>query len=67
MINQRVQDAINEQINAELYSAYLYLSMEAYLEKNGLPGFANWMRIQFQEEQFHGLKFLTMLTNVVDR
>ncbi len=57
MINQRVQDAINEQINAELYSAYLYLSMESYLEKNGLPGFANWMRIQFQEEQFHGLKF----------
>lgn len=57
MINKRVQDAINEQINAELYSAYLYLSMAAFLETKGLPGFANWMRVQFDEEQFHGLKF----------
>jgi len=57
VLNLTVEKAINEQINAELYSAYLYLSMSAYLETQSLPGFANWMRIQFQEEQAHALKF----------
>ncbi len=61
MINQRLEKAINEQINAELYSAYLYLSMGAYFEDQGLSGFANWMRVQFEEEQFHGLKFFDYL------
>lgn len=56
MINKKVEAAINEQINAELYSAYLYLSMAAYFEEQNLSGFANWMRVQFQEEQFHALK-----------
>lgn len=57
MLKQRVADAINAQINAEFYSAYLYLSMSAYFQNQGLPGFANWMRVQFEEEQFHALKF----------
>lgn len=57
MIKKTVSDAINAQINAEFYSAYLYLSMSAYFEAQGLPGFANWMRVQFEEEQFHALKF----------
>lgn len=61
MINQRLEKAINEQINEELYSAYLYLSMGAYFEDQGLGGFANWMRVQFEEEQFHGLKFFDYL------
>lgn len=61
MIKQRVADAINEQINAELYSAYLYLSMAAYFEEENLSGFANWMRVQFEEEQFHGLKLFNYL------
>jgi len=61
MINQKLEKAINEQINAELYSAYLYLSMGAYFEEQGLSGFANWMRVQFEEEQFHGLKFFDYL------
>lgn len=61
MINQRVADAINAQINAEFYSAYLYLSMSAYFENENLGGFANWMRVQFEEEQFHALKFLGYL------
>ncbi|MDK9710779.1 ferritin [Acidaminobacter sp.] len=56
MINKRVEEAFNIQINAELYSAYLYLSMAAYFEAQNLPGFANWMRVQFQEEQFHAMK-----------
>lgn len=57
MLNKKVEDAINEQINAELWSAYLYLSMAAYFEDEGLPGFANWMKIQYQEETSHAMKF----------
>ncbi len=57
MISQKLQDAVNEQINAELYSAYLYLSMSACFEVQGLPGFANWMKIQTQEEIAHAMKF----------
>lgn len=57
MLNKRMEEALNKQINAELFSAYLYTSMAAYFESEGLPGFANWMRVQFQEEQFHGFRF----------
>jgi ferritin len=56
MISKKMQDALNEQINAELYSAYLYLSMVAYFESINLPGFANWMRVQTQEEVMHAMK-----------
>ncbi len=52
-----IQKAINEQINAEIYSAYLYLAMAAYLESENLPGFASWMKIQAQEEMTHAMKF----------
>jgi ferritin len=52
-----MQNAINEQIKAEFYSAYMYLSMSAYFEARNLPGFAKWLRVQFQEEQTHALKF----------
>lgn len=61
MICARLEEAINKQINAEFYSAYLYLSMSAYFEDINLPGFANWMRIQFEEEQFHALMFVDYL------
>ncbi len=56
MISKKMQDAINEQANAEFYSAYLYLSMAAYFESANLAGFANWMRIQTQEETAHAMK-----------
>jgi len=56
MLSNKMQEALNTQINAELYSAYFYLSMSAYYESVNLPGFANWMRVQYQEETFHGLK-----------
>ena len=56
MIGKKMQEALNEQINAEFYSAYLYLSMEAYFESVNLPGFANWMRAQTQEELMHAMK-----------
>ena len=57
MLNKKVEDALNEQINAELWSAYLYLSMAAYFEDQNLSGFANWMKIQYQEETAHAMKF----------
>jgi len=56
MITKKMEKALNDQINAELYSAYLYLSMSAYFEAGNLPGLAKWMRIQWQEEVMHGLK-----------
>lgn len=56
MIEKKMQDALNEQVNAEIYSAYLYLSMAAYFEANSLSGFAGWMRVQYQEEMSHALK-----------
>lgn len=52
-----MEKPFNEQINEELYSAYLYLSMVAYFESINLPGFANWMRVQTQEEIVHAMKF----------
>ncbi|NVM55408.1 MAG: ferritin [Candidatus Helarchaeota archaeon] len=57
MISKTLEEAINKQLNRELYSAYLYLSMAAYFESKGFSGFANWMRVQFQEETFHAMKF----------
>ncbi len=57
MLSRKMQEAINAQINAELYSAYLYLSMATWAATENLPGFANWMRVQFEEEQFHAFKF----------
>jgi len=52
-----MEEAINKQINAEMYSAYLYLAMAAYFEANDQPGFASWMKVQYQEELTHSLKF----------
>ncbi len=57
MLNKKIEKALNEQINAEFYSAYMYLSMAAYLESMNLSGFSNWMKVQFEEEQFHAMKF----------
>lgn len=55
-MKERMLNALNEQINAEQYSALLYLSMSAWFEEKGLPGFANWMYIQYQEELTHANK-----------
>ncbi|MGD9030487.1 MAG: ferritin, partial [Anaerolineae bacterium] len=57
MLTEAMQNAINQQIKDELYSAYLYLSMAAYFEAKSLPGFASWMRMQSQEEVEHAMKF----------
>ena len=57
MLSERMLKALNKQLNAELYSAYLYLSMAAYFESKNLKGFANWMRVQAQEELTHAMRF----------
>jgi ferritin len=55
-LSAKMQDALNEQLNHELYSSYLYLSMAAYLQDADLPGCAHWMRMQAHEELLHGMK-----------
>jgi ferritin len=57
MMKETMQKAVNNQINAEMYSSYLYLSMEAYFQSINLGGFAAWMRAQVQEELMHAMKF----------
>ena len=57
MLGKAVEDAMNEQIKNELFSAYQYLSMAAYCESANLPGFAQWMRAQSREETEHAMKF----------
>jgi ferritin len=63
MISKTLEQAINEQINKELYSSYLYLSMAAYFEHNNLPGFAAWMSVQADEERGHGMKLFEYLND----
>lgn len=61
MISPKIQDAINSQINAEFWSAYLYLAMAMHFESEGRSGIANWFRIQFKEEQAHAEIFINYL------
>jgi ferritin len=57
MLSKKMKEALNKQINAELFSSYLYFSMAAYFYAENFPGFANWMRIQEHEERIHATKF----------
>lgn len=61
MIKSKVQEAINDQIKLEMYSANLYLAMSAYTELKGLKGIASWLRVQYEEETFHALKLYDYL------
>ena len=63
MINKKVSQLLNEQINKEFYSAYLYLDFSNYFESKGLNGFANWYKIQAMEERDHALLFYQYLQN----
>jgi ferritin len=63
MISKALQDAINDQINKELYSSYLYLSMAAYFEAHNLGGFAKWMHTQEGEERAHAMRFYQLLVD----
>lgn len=63
MLNTKLTDALNAQINAELWSAYLYLSMAMQFEADGHAGFANWFKIQFKEEQAHAQIFMNYVNS----
>ena len=64
MLSQNLYKAINDQINAELWSAYLYLSMSMDCEAKGYKGIANWFYVQFQEEQAHARIFMNYLNSI---
>ena len=61
MLEKKIEEALNKQVNAEFWSAYLYLSMSLHFEHEGRTGIANWFRIQFQEEQAHALALIDYL------
>ena len=63
MLDKKVAELLNTQINREFYSAYLYLDFSVYYEEEGLDGFANWYKIQAQEERDHAMLFLQYLQN----
>ena len=61
VISSKINDIINEQINKEFFSSYLYLSMAAYFESINFEGFAHWMRLQSKEENSHAIKFFNYI------
>ncbi|SES68731.1 ferritin [Methanococcoides vulcani] len=64
MISEKMADALNSQINKEMYSAYLYMAMSAYSSNIGLNGFANWFMVQYQEEMVHAMKLYNYISDV---
>ena len=67
MIGKAMQDAMNEQINKEFFSSFLYLSMASYFEDKNLTGFAHWMRLQANEEREHAMKFYNYILDAGGR
>jgi ferritin len=67
MLDHELQGAFNAQINAEIYSAHLYLAMAAYFESQDLSGSAHWMRMQTKEERFHAERLITYVTDRAGR
>ncbi|MDA3834278.1 MAG: ferritin [Spirochaetales bacterium] len=63
MISKRIEEALNEQLNKEFYSAYMYLAMSAYCNTLGLQGFSHWMRMQYEEENLHVTKMYDYILN----
>lgn len=61
MLSEKLEAALNEQMNWEIYSAHIYLSMSSHFAQEGLGGFANWMYAQYQEEMFHAMKFFNYI------
>ncbi|HMK43843.1 MAG TPA: ferritin [Dissulfurispiraceae bacterium] len=56
MLSKKIEEALNEQLNREMYSAYLYMSMSSFCTRKGLKGFGNWFMVQYHEEMFHAMK-----------
>lgn len=67
MISEKIENLLNDQLNKELFSGYLYLSIEAYFESINLPGFAHWFRVQAQEERDHALLIFEFINRVNGR
>lgn len=63
MLDTKVKDLLNEQVNKEFYSAYLYLAFANHYSDKNLDGFANWYRVQAQEERDHAMLFMQYLLN----
>jgi len=63
MLSKKMENALNEQINKEMYSAYLYMSMSAHSTNIGLTGFANWFMVQYKEEMEHAMKIYDYINN----
>ncbi len=63
MLSKKMEDALNGQLNAEMYSAYLYLSMAAYFESITMTGMAKWMTVQAKEEHGHAMKFYEFIVD----
>jgi ferritin len=63
MFSERMEEALNEQVNKEMYSSYLYLAMSAYSSSVGLPGFAHWFRVQVEEENIHAMKLFDYIND----
>jgi ferritin len=63
MLSEKLQDGLNSQLNFEIYSSYIYLSMSAYLENINMVGAAHWMRMQAKEELFHNLRFFDYIND----
>lgn len=61
MLSEKMEGLLNDQMQREMYSSYLYLAMSAYFESQNLPGFGHWMRLQAQEEQSHAMKFFSYI------
>ncbi|WP_225911617.1 ferritin [Desulfuromonas versatilis] len=67
MLSPKLQDALNEQMKNEFFSAYLYMAIAGYFESEDLPGIASWMRVQALEEMTHGEKFFNFITDAAGR
>ena len=67
MLSKKIEAALNDQLNKELFSSYLYLSMAAYFEDLNLTGMANWMRLQADEEHEHSMKFYDFIIKISGR
>jgi len=63
MLSPKLEDALNRQLNAEMYSSYLYLAMAAHFHAADMEGFAHWMVVQSQEEMMHTMKFFNFIND----
>ncbi len=67
MISKKMEEALNKQLNRELFSSYLYLSMATYFENNSFVGMAQWMKLQAEEEHIHSMKFFDFIQKIGGR